>query len=159
MREYTVATLILLSCLPATAQTVPPGWKTLRDPKGACQISIPPDWVPFSDSGGSAVYRDAGTGIAVVTSQPGQAFKPLPASILKLMELRKEKLFENSAQRIFYQDKASRNTEDSNAFSAAVPAGSGTCSCRVVVLPVISEETARKIVLTLAPSPGGAEPL
>src|SRR6478672_1132711 len=102
MRECIVPTLVLLSCLPAAAQSAAPAWKTLRDAKGSCQISIPPDWVPFSDSGGSAVLRDASTAIAVVTRQPDQAFHPLPPSILKVMDLRKEKLFENSAQRIFY---------------------------------------------------------
>lgn len=158
MREYIVPTLILLSCLSATAQTSPSGWKTLRDPKSACQISIPPDWVPFSDSGGSAVFRDAGTAIAVVTSQPSQPFKPLPPSIVKLMELRKEKLFENSAQRIFYQEKTSRNADDTNAFSAAVPSKAGTCGCRVVALPSVSEDIARKIVLSLAPAPEEAQP-
>jgi hypothetical protein len=158
MRECIVPALILFLWLPAAAQTAPSGWKTVRDDKSTCQISVPPEWVPYSDAGGSAVFRDAGTAIAVVTSQPGQAFKPLPPAILKLMDLRKEKLFENSAQRIFYQDKTSRGADDTNAFSGAVPAKGGTCSCRVVVLPAVSEEIARKIVLTLmaVPEPAGS---
>ena len=67
------------------------------------------------------------------------------------MELRKEKLFENSAQRIFYQEKTSRNADDTNAFSAAVPSKVGTCSCRVVALPSVSEEIVRRSCSALRP--------
>ena len=43
--------------------------------------------------------------------------------------------------------------EDSNAYSAAVPGSGGTCSCHVVFLPSVPQETARKIVLSLGPVP------
>jgi hypothetical protein len=151
MREYIVSTLFLLLLLPASAQTVPAGWKVVRDSKDACQIAVPPDWVPFTDSSGAAVFHDATTAIAVVTSQPGQIFKPLSESQLKVFDIRKEKLFENTAKRIFYQDKASRNSEDSNAYSAMVPGKGGTCSCHVVFVPSVTEEIAKKITLSLGP--------
>jgi hypothetical protein len=153
MRECKLFALFLLFCLPASTQAAPEGWKPLKDAKGTCQISVPPEWVPFSESSGAAVFHDATTAIAVVTSQPGQAFKPMPDSLLKILEIRKEKLFENSAKRAFYQDRTSRNSEDPNAFSSSVPSKGGTCSCRVVFLPSITEEVARKIALSLAPAP------
>lgn len=152
MREYTVYTLFLLSVLPAAAQTVPAGWKVLRDSKGACQIAVPPDWVPLTDSSGAAVFHDATTAIAVVTSQPGQIFKPLSESQLRVFGIRKEKLFENTVKRLYYQDKTSRNGEDSNAYSGMVPGRGGTCSCHVVFVPSITEDVARKIALTLGPA-------
>lgn len=153
MRECIVPAWILLSCLYAQAQIAPQGWKVLRDAKGACQIAVPPEWSPFGDSGGAAVLRDAGTAIAVVTAQPGQTFGPLPANIVKIMAIPKDKFFENSSKRIFYQDKISKNPDDPNAFSSSVPAKSGTCSCHVVLKPEIADEIGRKIALSLAPGP------
>jgi hypothetical protein len=74
--------------------------------------------------------------------------------MLKVPGVPKEKLFENSATRLFYQDKTSAGPDDEHAFTATAPGNGGTCSCRVVVLPSISLETARKIVLSLGPAPG-----
>jgi hypothetical protein len=153
MRECIVSTLVLLCCLPAWSQTVPAGWKVIKDAKAACQIVVPPEWVPLGENNGAAVFHDSTTAIAVVTSQPGQEFKPLSAAQLKNFGIPKEKMFENSAVRIFFQDKTSRNPDDTSAFSASVPAKSGTCSCHVVVLPSIPEDVAKKIALSLSSVP------
>ena len=153
MRECIVPALILFSAASATAQIVPTGWKLIRDAKTACQIAVPADWSLLSDAGGAAIFHDPSTGIAVVTSQPGQAFKPLTPAMLKVLGVPKEKMFENSAARLFYQDKTSAGPQDEHAFTAAAPGNGGTCSCRVVFLPSIGAETARKIVLSLGPAP------
>jgi hypothetical protein len=153
MRECIVPALILLSAASATAQTVPSGWKLIRDTKAACQIAVPPDWSPFSEASGAAIFHDPSTAIAVVTSQPGQAFKPLTPAMLKMLGIPKEKVFENSAVRLFYQDRTSEGPEDEHAFTASAPGNGGTCSCRVVFLPKIPVDTARKIVLSLGPAP------
>jgi hypothetical protein len=133
------------------AQTVPAGWQIVKDSRGACQIAVPPDWAPWGDNGGAAVFHEPTTAIAVVTSQPGQAFKPLSESVQRLLAISKDKLFENGASRIFYQDKTSGKSEEPNAYSASVPGKGGTCSCRVTILPNVPEDTARKIVLILGP--------
>ena len=150
MREYIVPNLILLFCAPLWSQTAPAGWQVIKDAKAACQIAVPPEWVPFGEANGAAVFHDATTAIAVVTSQPGQEFKPLTAALLKASGIPKEKMFENSATRIFYQDKTSRNAEDNSSFSSSVPARHGTCSCHVVVLPGVTEDVAKKIALSLS---------
>jgi len=152
MRECIVCTFVLLCSLTARAQT-PSGWKTVKDAKSTCQISVPPDWVPLGENNGAAVFHDSSTAIAVVTSQPGQEFKPLTPGFIKSMGLPKEKLFENTAKRIFYQDQTSRGPDDTNAFSTSVPAKNGTCSCHVAVLPTIEEDTAKKIATSLTPVP------
>ena len=149
MREHLVSALILLLPVYASAQTAPPGWKTIKDSKNACQIAVPPEWSPLGETSGAAVLQDASTAIAAVTSQPGQTFKPLSEALLKSLEIRRDKLFENSARRIFYQDKFSRNADDSNAYSASVPGKGGTCSCHLAVLPNVAEEIVRKIALSL----------
>ena len=157
MRECIVATLILLLLPSVSAQVVPAGWQIVKDSKNdsknACQIAVPPDWSLYGDNTGAAVFHDVSTAIAVVTSQPGQAFRPLTESLQKVLHIRKEKMFENTASRIFYQDQISENREDPNAYSVSVPGKAGTCSGHVTFLPSISEDVARKIALSLGPVP------
>jgi hypothetical protein len=87
-----------------------------------------------------------------VTSQPGQAFSPLTEFFQKVLNIPKEKLFENTSKRIFYQDKTSASTDDLNSYSFSVPGKAGTCSGHLTFLPSVPEDTARKIVLSLGPA-------
>ena len=151
MRYFRVLALFALWLPGAAPESLPTGWKVLRDPKGACQIMVPEAWDSSSDQAGWAVLRDAATAIAVVTSQPDQSFKPLPESLLKMMRIPKGRIFENSAKRVYYQDKLAAKPSDTNAFSVMVPAKAGTCSAHVVFLPDVSEDTARKIALSIGP--------
>jgi hypothetical protein len=89
--------------------------------------------------------------------QPGQQFKPFSSPQLRAIGIPKEKMFENSTTRIFYQDKTAHNPDDTSAFSSSAPAPNGTCSCRVVVLPSIPEDVAKKIALSLSPVPDPRE--
>ena len=152
MREYIVSTLFLLFTLPVAEQNVPAGWRVVKDSRSICQIAVPPEWVLLEESTGAAVLQNTTTAIAVVTSQPDQTFRPLTEFLQKVVVTRKDKMFENSARRIFYQDKISRNSGDPNAYTASVPARGGTCSGRVTFLPIVSEETAKKIMLSLGPA-------
>jgi len=150
--------LFLLS-IPLAAQTPPtaqtpaaPAWKVVTDSRHACQVAVPPDWALYTEGSGAAVFHDASTAIAVVTSQPGQEFKPLPPTMLKLLDVPKDRMFENSAKRTFYQDRISQSAESPNAYTASVPGrAGGTCSCHIVALPDISAETAKKIAASLGP--------
>jgi hypothetical protein len=151
--KYLVSALLFFCCLPVRAQTVPAGWKIVKDAKTACQIAVPPEWEPFGENNGAAMLRDSTTAIAVVTSQPGQEYKPLSPALVKSIGIPKEKLFENTAARLFYQDRTSHSGEETNAFSSSVPAKSGTCSCHVVLLPTVSEDIAKKIALSLSRVP------
>jgi len=77
-----------------------------------------------------------------------------------VLNISKEKLFENTSKRIFYQDKTSSNAEDANSYSFSVPGKAGTCSGHLTVLPSIPTDTARKIALSLGPAPeahGGSQ--
>ena len=150
MRYFIVAALFSLILPIASPQSAPAGWKLIRDSKGACQIAVPEDWTP-SENPGSAIFQDTATAIAVITSQPGQTLKPLTESLQKLLRIPKEKMFENTARRVYYQEKIARDAKDSNAFIAVVPGKGGTCSSRVVFLPSVSEETAKKITLSVGP--------
>ena len=156
MRECIISALVLLCCRSAGSQTVPADWKIIQDAKATCQIAVPPEWVPFGENNGAAVFHDSATAIAVVTSQRGQEFKPLSLGLVKTIGIPKEKMFENSARRIFYQDKTSRRPDDASAFSSSVPAKGGTCSCHIVLLPSVPEDVAKKIALSLSPVPDKA---
>lgn len=146
--------VVVLSLLASVSAEIPPAeWKIVKDPRGLCQIAVPPDWEEVSESAGAAVLHDTETAIAVVTSQPGQAFKPLSESLQRLLGIRKAALFENTPRRIFYQDKASKRSVDPNVYDSSVPGKSGTCSCHVAALPGTPEETAKKIALSLQPAP------
>jgi hypothetical protein len=147
------SSLILLFLQPVSAQVVPAGWQVVKDTKGVCQIAVPADWSPYGESKGAAVFHDTSTAIAVVTSQPGQAFSTLPDSLQRVLDITKEKMFENSAKRVFYQDKTSGGPEDTNAYSFSVPAKGGTCSGHLTFLPSVGADVARKIALSLMPVP------
>jgi hypothetical protein len=153
VQEYAVPILVLLLFFPASEQTIPTGWKVVKDSKGTCQIAVPPEWVLLEDGSGAAVFQGSTTAIAVVTSQPGQIFKSLSEVLQKVLDIRKEKMFENSATRLFYQDKTSKGSSDPNAYSASVPGKPGTCSCHVTFLPSVSADTVKKIALSLGPIP------
>jgi hypothetical protein len=141
---------LFLPALPA--QVAPAGWQIVKDPKGACQIAVPPDWSPWGDNIGAAVFQDVSTAIATVTSQPGQDFAPLSASMQRLLEIPKEKVFENSGVRIFYQEQTSKSHEEPNAYSFSAPGKAGTCSGHLRALPGVTEEVVRKIALSLGPA-------
>jgi hypothetical protein len=148
-----VPALILLFASSAAAQTVPSGWLIIKDSKSACQMAVPSDWTFFGDSHGVAIFQDVTTAIAVVTNRPDQDFKPLPEAVQRVMGVSKEKMFENTAKRVFYQDKISGSKEEPNGYSVSVPGNTGTCSGHLTFLPVVTEETARKIALSLGPVP------
>jgi hypothetical protein len=91
MREYRIPILVLFLFFPVSAQTLPEGWKVVKDSKDMCQIAVPPEWVLLAEGSGAAVFHGSTTAIAVVTSLPAQIFKPLPESLQKLLDIRKEK--------------------------------------------------------------------
>jgi hypothetical protein len=153
MKYFGLFALLCLMLSAASDHTAPSAGKLVKDVKGSCQILVPENWTPSNENTGSAVLQDSSNTIAVVTSQPGQVFKPLTESLQKLMRIPKDKMFENSAKRIFYQDKVARDLADTNAFSTMVPGKNGTCSARVVFLSSVSEETAKKIALSVGPVP------
>jgi hypothetical protein len=130
---------------------IPQGWKTIKDAKGLCQVAVPAEWTAGAENSGSAVFQDATVAIAVVTSQPGQTYRPLSDNMIKMLNIPKEKLFENSAVRLFYKDKTGRDANEPSAVSVMAPGKGGTCSSRVVFLSSVPEETARKIALSVGP--------
>ena len=154
MRPFLLCVLVVSAC----GQTVPPGWKIVHDGKMLCQVAVPPDWAPFTEGSGAAVFHDATTAIAVVTSQPGQTFKPFTDQQIKTLDVPRDKIFENSATRIFYQDRVSAGPDDPNAYSSMVPGKGGTCSSHVVFVRSIPEDIGKKIALSIGPVESVTQP-
>jgi len=152
MREYIISVLILLN-IPLAAQVAPSGWQIVKDSKNACQLAVPPDWSIYGESRSAAVLHDTSTALVVVTSQPGQAFAPLSERLKSVLNIGKEKLFENSANRIFYEDKSSSHPADPKWYTFSVPGKSGgTCSGKLTFLPSLPDDLARQIVFSLGPA-------
>ena len=152
MRKIIVTTLLFLGPALAAGDTVPKNWKIIQDSKAVCQIAVPDNWT-VGEAAGSAYLQDPTVAIAVVTSQPAQAFKPISDSMLNLLNVPKENVFENSAKRVFYRDRPNPSNPDSHSLNVMVPGKTGTCSARVVYPSTIPEETAKKIALSLSPPP------
>jgi hypothetical protein len=150
MREYAIAVLILLNT-PLAAQVVPSGWQIVKDSRNACQLAVPPDWSMYGESRSAAVLHDTSTALVVITSQPGQAFAPLTERLKSILNISKEKLFENSASRIFFEDKASAHPADPKWYTFSVPGKNGTCSGHLTFLPSIPDDLARQVVFSLGP--------
>jgi len=145
---------LILFCLPClSAQGVPTAGQIVKDTRNACQVTVPPDWSLYGESHSAAVLHDTSTALAVVTSQPGQTFTPLTEFFQKVLNIPKEKLFENTPKRIFYQDRTSSGPDDPNSYTFSVPGKGGTCSGHLTFLPSIPADVARKIALSLAPVP------
>src|SRR5215471_14542889 len=109
MRYFGLCALFALWLPAMSDQSAPKDWKVVKESKGACEISVPADWTQSEENSGSAVLQEASNAIAVVTSQPGQTFKPLTEAMQKLLRIPKDRLFENSPRRIFYQDRIARD--------------------------------------------------
>jgi len=133
------------------AAAIPAGWKPVKDSKGLCQIAVPEEWTAGAENTGSAVFHDATVAIAVVTSQPGQTYRPLSDSMLRMMNIPKANLFENSATRIFYRDKTGRDANDPGSLSVMAPGKGCTCSSRVAFVSSVPDDTAKKIALSVGP--------
>jgi hypothetical protein len=151
MREYAIAALILLN-LPLAAQVAPSNWQIVKDSKNLCQLAVPPDWALYGESHSAAVLHDASTALVVITSQPGQDFAPLSDRLRSTLNLGKDKLFENTANRIFYEDKSSAHAADPKWYTFSVPGKNGTCSGKLTFLPSLPDDLARQIVFSLGPA-------
>jgi hypothetical protein len=152
MRAYAVSALLILIG-PLSAQVVPDGWQIVKDTRGVCQIAVPRDWSVYGESRSAAVLHDPSMALAVVTSQPGQAFAPLTERLQTVLNISKEKLFENSEKRIFFEDKGSAHPNDPKCYTFSVPEKGGTCSGHLTFLPGVANDIARMIALSLGPVP------
>lgn len=121
-------------------------WINIKDKTNVCQISVPPTWSKLG-SPGMANSPD-GTTMQIMAS--GHHFGPFGSETLSLLNI--GKVYENSAARILYVTKPNGGTPQLITYHVEVPGRQGSCVAQIPLKPQYSEEEARKIALSLAPT-------
>lgn len=135
-----IATLLLMPTILA-AQS---GWKTVKDKTGSCQLSVPPSWTLLSSPG---MVNSPESTTTMVLSGMSQ-FHKYGDETLKMLDI--EKLYENSAQRIFYRTRP--NGSQANVdYHVEVPGNGKRCTAQIMLSLKYPEEEAKKIALSLGP--------
>ncbi len=127
------------------AQAVPPGWKTIKDSRGKCQISVPADFSLVHAAAGFANAKDRSIEV-IVTSREGGTLKPISAEGMKTAGV--DKILENTAQRRFYAMKSI--SRPAASWYEIVPYAGGTCTAHISVREGASQDLFRAIAATLS---------
>ncbi len=120
-----------------------PGWQTVKDRTGACQLSVPGNWSVLSTPG--HVSSPSHLGTTVISGN--RAFRPFHESTLKMLGI--DKLFENSAQRIFYSTKP-HGTPPLMTYHVEAPGRTMSCIAEITSTPSYSLEEVKKIAASLS---------
>jgi len=136
---------LLLAGMVLHAQEVPSGWKVVKDRQGACQIAVPPDWV--SDKL-VASFMQSPDGKANAVPHGQRAGQSLADAVnLSKMTLKVSKTIEESGTRVWFAFETNIGAGGTNWY-VAVP-GSPVCTAQVTFKSAATEETAKKIALSL----------
>jgi hypothetical protein len=133
---------LILLCGMAAPQSVPPGWKIVKDDKGQCQMAVPPDWTV---SKGMAFHKNTPPDQAEVAFDT-ETVVPMVERMQKMWHV--DQMFENTSNRVFYSVGGGRSKD----FRVRVPRAGGACNATVTFGPPTTEETVKKIILTLGPA-------
>jgi hypothetical protein len=128
-RAASVTLLVLFLPFGSTGQGKV-GSKTIKDSKGACQISVPESW-------DQSVTLVRGERKVRVFSEEAQ-------------KMLVEKMFENSPTRVFYILKINAATERV-AYQVSVPGDGFHCTAQINVKKGYPEEEVKKVAATLTP--------
>ncbi len=134
--------LILMASNSLDAQS---GWQTVKDKTGSCQISVPPNWT-VSSIPGLVNSLQSKTTLVISGNRP---YRPFSSETLRVLKV--DKVLENSAARLVYETKQSRNSLFVN-FHVEVPGKLNSCITQITV-PLSSEDDGKKIALTLTKTP------
>lgn len=141
--KFALILLVLSVSIDLTAQS---GWKSVTDKTGSCQISVPPSWTLLSLAG--HVNSPQGTTTMLISGH--RPFRPFSDETIKVLNV--DKVFENSATRVFYVGKPSGNPALVN-YHVEAPGKANSCIAEIT-LPLHSlENDAKKIALSLSKTP------
>ena len=149
---FEIAVLMTTALVPAaSAASIPAGWTTIKDSKGACQAGIPPDFKPNPNFKG--LGEGPGQVISIqIVSQAGAKVRPL--NDLAQKAVRVDKMFDNTNDKLFYSTGPLKGFDGktSTGWHITVTGNGGTCAGIITLLPGASEDLARKIADTLGPA-------
>ena len=132
---------ILLSSTLLLAQ---PGWHTVKDKTGACQVSVPPNWTILSNPG----WVNSPEHMSTTVLAGLRPYKPWSPETLKTLDV--DKVFENSDKRSFYVTKASKGTPAAVSYHVEAPGGAKACVVQISATPSYSLEEIKAIALSLS---------
>jgi hypothetical protein len=146
MKFSGICGLLLLFCSGVFAQSVPAGWKIVKESGGKCQVSVPPEWVVAPGNPGYASAKKQLDGSVVVTIGY-DTLQPMPESLQKAFKV--DKMFENTAKRVFYSDHLDKITN----YNVSVPGKAGfTCTSQVTFSEATKDDIAKAIALSVGPA-------
>lgn len=148
MKALLLATALVAA---ASAASIPAGWTTIKDSKGACQVGIPPDFKPNPSFKG--LGEGPGQVISIqIVSQAGAKVRPL--NDLAQKAVRVDKMFDNTNDKLFYSTAPLKGFDGktSAGWHITVIGNGGTCAGIITLLPGASEDLAKKIADTLGPA-------
>jgi hypothetical protein len=119
-----------------------PGWHTIKDKTGSCQLSLPPNWTILSLPGHASSPDHMGTTL-ISGHRP---YRPFSEETLRV--LHPDTVFENSPKRSFYAKKASDAT--SVSYHVEVPGSANACVAEISATSSYSQDEIKKIALTLS---------
>jgi hypothetical protein len=135
--------LVLFVSIDLTAQT---GWKTVKDKTGDCQISVPPSWTLLSLPG--HVNSPQGTTTMLISGH--RPFRQFSDETIRVLNV--DKVFENSAARVFYVGKPIGNPAHV-LYHIEAPGKVNSCIAEIALQPHSLEDDAKKIALSLSKAP------
>ena len=145
MKINLVCGLVLFFSIGVFAQSVPAGWKQVKDSNGMCQVSVPPDWDASKTNPGSASAKKQLDGSVVVISGY-DTVKPMPEALQKAFKV--DKMIENTDKRVFYTD----HLDKIKNYNVMVPGKPGmSCSSQVTFSPATPDDLAKTIALSVGP--------
>jgi hypothetical protein len=138
--------LLLVLLFVSTDLSAQSGWKTVKDKTGSCQISVPPSWTLLSVAG----YVNSPQRTTTMLISGNTRFSPFSAGTLKMLNV--DRVFENSATRIFYVGQPGGNPP-LVSYHVEAPGKVNDCIAQITLPPNTLEEDAKKIALSLSKTP------
>lgn len=129
------------------AQDVPNGWKVLKDKQGTCQMAVPSDWTTSAIAPSLANSPDNQSTAVVHGVSADQSFAE--AKEMAKQVVKPTTIIEDSAKRLWYVYEGNRSGVTN--WYVAVP-GKPVCAAQITFKAAAMEDTAKKIVMSVAPA-------
>lgn len=127
---------------------VPSGWKVAKDRAGTCQLAIPADWTPDKLVSSFVSSPDGKANAVIHSLRAGQSFADAVAMAKQVMT--PSKVIEDSPKRTWYAYQDASGKPGTNWYVAV--AGTPVCTAQVTFQNPATEETAKKIALSVSPA-------
>src|SRR6186997_3214009 len=128
-RIVLAAALCALVAGPLTFAQAPAGWKVIKDPKGACQMSVPADWKQGEILGQKISSAQAPNGNdAVVNTMDDTDWSFFKSIVYQIYTKEKDRpKIEDGPKRLWFEI-VSMPVQGKTSWYVAVPAGKNTCN-------------------------------